>query len=139
MTQANSFDLVQKIAILNHELTNYLNTLIDFPGISANNYFYLMKLYQEPGITQSDFKALVQLNQSTVTRAVNALIKLGYIRQRPTKDRRSQKLFLTTSGQKVAEALIELLQRINQDLLSTTNVDARLMQIRLHLRQIQCR
>ncbi|MGO3610188.1 MAG: MarR family winged helix-turn-helix transcriptional regulator [Enterococcus sp.] len=107
---------VQRIAMLNQEITNLLNQQLQFPAINANNYFYLLKLLDNPGITQSDFNALIKVNQSTITRAINSLVEKGYIEKLPAKDKRSQLLQLTPLGTETAQGIKLEVDALNQHL-----------------------
>ncbi len=67
-------DFVQQVAVLNLVITNRTEILAPYE-VNASNYFYVMKIGKNPGITRSDFNQLVHLNHSSITRAVNHLIK----------------------------------------------------------------
>ena len=109
-------DIVQQLAILQREVTTLLNQQLAAYQLNANNYFYVLKLLENPGVTQSDFDQLVKLNQSTVTRGVNGLVKSGYVLKVPGKDRRSQQLYLTPAGEKIARSVSHVIATINQEL-----------------------
>lgn len=109
-------DIVQQLAILNRDVAALLNQRLAVHQLSANNYFYLLKLLENPGIVQSDFDRLVNLNQSTVTRGVNGLVKSGYVEKVPGKDRRSQQLFLTPIGEALAKEVDQIVTDVNQKL-----------------------
>ncbi|MDT2612496.1 MarR family winged helix-turn-helix transcriptional regulator [Enterococcus dongliensis] len=117
MTFTKEDGLVQRLALLNQEITVYLNHMLASPHINATNYFYLLKLLDYPEITQSKFSTLVKLNQSTITRAINALVKNGYIEKLNSEDKRSALLRLTPLGKKTALSIKEKVGKLNQFLL----------------------
>lgn len=116
MTFKKEDGLVQKLALLNYELTHYVNGLFTSPHINASNYFYLLKLLDYPEITQSAFSAVVKLNQSTITRAINALMENGYIEKLAAPDKRSALLRLTTLGRETAMEIKAQIDQLNADL-----------------------
>ncbi|MCI2019630.1 MAG: MarR family winged helix-turn-helix transcriptional regulator [Lentilactobacillus buchneri] len=111
-------DFIQQLAQLNHEMTDYLNHHISYPNINANNYFYLLKLLSNPNIIQNDFSSLVKLNQSTITRSVNALEKNGYLMKHAATDKRSHTLQLTESGTTAAKDISALIDDLNNNILA---------------------
>lgn len=117
MTLTEETGFVQQLALLNHEIINHLNKTLNFPHINANNYFYLLKLLDNPGITQSDFSTLVKLNQSTITRAINSLAEHGYVEKQPAADKRSSFLKLTSLGEQTASKVKKIIENLNDQLL----------------------
>lgn len=73
-----AYDLVQQIAILNNTVTTTINQRLKPYGLNASNYFYILKIAEHPLISQSQLNDLIQMNQSSVTRSVNNLIKPGW-------------------------------------------------------------
>lgn len=108
--------LAQKLALLNYEITSYINGLLPFPHINSSNYFYLLRLLDHPEITQRDFSFVLKLNQSSITRAINALMNHGYIEKIPSSDKRSALLRLTTLGEETALGIKERIDQLNETL-----------------------
>lgn len=109
-------DLIANIHMLNDALNQKLNSNFRNPNINATNYFYLLKVQDNPGISQKDFKRIIFVHQTTITRAINHFEKLGYvITHQDPDDKRTFHLSLTDSGEKVAN-------QIREDLLHTQNI-----------------
>ncbi|MFT8596401.1 MAG: MarR family winged helix-turn-helix transcriptional regulator, partial [Lentilactobacillus hilgardii] len=71
-----------------------------------------------PNIIQNDFSSLVKLNQSTITRSVNALEKNGYLMKHAATDKRSHTLQLTESGTTAAKDISALIDDLNNNILA---------------------
>lgn len=110
-------DLVQQLAILDRQVASTINIKLKPFGLTANNYFYLLKLKDNPNIISSDFNRLVQLNQSSVTRAINSLVEDGLVIKSVSEhDRRSDHLQLTETGLLIAEQAERVINELNHDL-----------------------
>lgn len=108
----DKFDLVQQIAQLNLASTNRINTLLTSYGVNSTNYFYIMKIGENPGVSQRDFNEIIHMNHSTITRAVNQLIKKGLVKKTTNlDDNRLIQLYLTSEGEKLN---LVVTQQINQ-------------------------
>lgn len=83
--------------------------------LNASNYYYLLHLNEHPGMSQDSLIQLIYLNPSNITRAIQQLVKLGYVNKtsNPT-DRRSVHLTLTAAGQALIPKIQQLLKRLNQ-------------------------
>lgn len=78
-----------------------------------------MKIGSNPGISQRDFNEIVHLNHSSITRAVNQLIKKGLVKKTTNpKDKRAAQLFLTTGGERVNNVVEREINQLNSDLMS---------------------
>ncbi|KRM39729.1 MarR family transcriptional regulator [Lentilactobacillus parafarraginis] len=106
---------IQHLAILYDKITQQLDSSIQLPGINHTNYFYLQKLAEHPGLTQSDFSQFVKLTQSTVTRAINKLVKLGYVQRKVAQnDGRRVELGLTQAGVDASKQINRLVDQLNR-------------------------
>lgn len=111
-------DLVQQIAQLNMEICQRLDKELAPYGVNSTNYFYVMKIQANPGIVQSEFTALVNMNPSTVTRAVNHLVSLGMVTKKAhPKDRRATQLYLTDLGAAKVVGINEVVNSLNNYLI----------------------
>ena len=68
--------------------------------------------------------SLTYLNPSNVTRAVNQLVNLGYVRKRQSKlDRRVYELSLTKRGERIYPEIVKLRQEVAENLLTEITGD----------------
>lgn len=74
----------------------YLDKQLEPFGINSSQYMYVIKVCNEPGISQQDFIEYFYVNPSNVTRAISVLEKSGYLERRTDeKDKRAWNLYPT--------------------------------------------
>ncbi|WP_461242604.1 MarR family winged helix-turn-helix transcriptional regulator [Secundilactobacillus muriivasis] len=118
-------DFVQQVAQLNLAIATHITETLAPYDVNASNYFYLMKIGDHPGIVQREFNDVVHLNPSSITRAVNHLIKKGLVDKRTNpEDRRATQLYLTADGQQITTAINQFIQQLNAELMSRLGPDA---------------
>ncbi|WP_098826450.1 MarR family winged helix-turn-helix transcriptional regulator [Secundilactobacillus silagincola] len=122
LTTSNKYfdaDFVQQVAVLNLVITNHITEMLAPYEVNASNYFYVMKISENPGITRSDFNQLVHLNHSSITRAVNHLIEKGLIKQSINpRDKRGTQLFLTDKGIQLNREITQKISELNANLMA---------------------
>ena len=65
-------------------------------GLNSSQYMYVIRVCQDPGMTQDQFLASFNIHPSNITRALVALEKDGFLlRRQSSKDRRTYQLFPT--------------------------------------------
>ncbi len=90
--------------LLDHEMRRF--------GLSQSTFGYLIGLYINDGQRQDQLFREIDVNKSTVARAVQKLEKLGYVRREPEqRDRRVVRVFLTAKALAIREELIGILKR----------------------------
>lgn len=121
MTPENYFDIdfVQQVAVLNLVITNHITEILTPYEVNASNYFYVMKISENPGIAKSDFNRLVHLNHSSITRAINHLIEKGLVKQTISPaDKRATQLFLTEKGTHLNRMIEQTINELNANLMT---------------------
>lgn len=112
-------DFVQQVAVLNLVIVTQISEDLAPYEVNATNYFYVMKIGEEPGITKSELNQLVYLNSSTITRAVNQLGKKGLIKQViDPDDRRATQLYLTEKGTRLNRGIDRYIKQLNAELMN---------------------
>lgn len=120
MTTQEPADLVQQVAELNYAIVKWLNTNLKSYGVTATNYFYVMKIGDHPGIVQNQLNTIIKVNPSTVTRAINHLIEDGFIiKEADPDDHRATRLRLSQMGETRASQITTVLDRLNGYLLDS--------------------
>jgi len=77
--------------------------------VTPEQWVVLFRLYERDGLTQSELGDRTVKDKTTVTRILDRLEKKGLLyRRRDTRDRRSQRIYLTESGTTVLGALMPL-------------------------------
>lgn len=93
--------IVKWLIIAGRQSSQHLGQQLARINISASQYYYLLKIHDNPGLTQKDLIEAEFINPSNVTRAIKQLVDQGLVdRRRSPKDKRAQKLKLTVDGEK---------------------------------------
>jgi Transcriptional regulators len=87
VTPAKDSDILKWLSIANRYTRIALDRQLQPYRLNASMYYYILRLHEQPRMTQDKLISLTYLNPSNVTRAVNQLVNLGYVRnasRRPT-------------------------------------------------------
>lgn len=123
VTGANDSDVLKWLSIANRYTRIALDRRLQPYRLNASMYYYILRLHEQPRLTQDKLISLTYLNPSNVTRAVNQLVNLGYVRKRQSKrDKRVYELSLTRKGERLYPEIIKLRQSVADDLLSDVPV-----------------
>ncbi|MFD1549798.1 MarR family winged helix-turn-helix transcriptional regulator [Levilactobacillus fuyuanensis] len=133
-TTGNDSDIVKWLSIANRYTRIALDRRLQPYRLNASMYYYILRLHEQPRLTQDKLISLTYLNPSNVTRAVNQLVNLGYVRKRQSKlDRRVYELSLTKRGERLYPEIVKIRQEVADNLLTeipATDHDALVDQIR---------
>ncbi|WP_407888393.1 MarR family winged helix-turn-helix transcriptional regulator [Levilactobacillus sp. N40-8-2] len=134
VTTGNDSDIVKWLSIANRYTRIALDRRLQPYRLNASMYYYILRLHEQPRLTQDKLISLTYLNPSNVTRAVNQLVNLGYVRKRQSKlDRRVYELSLTKRGERLYPEIVKIRQEVANSLLTeipTADHDALVEQIR---------
>ncbi|MCH5464195.1 MarR family winged helix-turn-helix transcriptional regulator [Levilactobacillus tujiorum] len=124
VTTGNDSDIVKWLSIANRYTRIALDRRLQPYRLNASMYYYILRLHEHPRLTQDKLISLTYLNPSNVTRAVNQLVNLGYVRKRQSKtDRRVYELSLTKRGERIYPEIVKLRQEVADRLLTDIAVD----------------
>lgn len=71
-------------------------------GLSKNQYIYLVRICENPGIIQEEIVYMVKVDRSTASRAIDKLERDGLIRKEQESDNRKNKaLYPTEKGKEM--------------------------------------
>lgn len=134
MTPTNDSDILKWLSIANRYTRIALDRRLQPYRLNASMYYYILRLHEQPRLTQDKLISLTYLNPSNVTRAINQLVALGYVRKRQSKsDKRVYELSLTRRGERLYPEIVKLRQAIADELLADVPAeqhDALVTQIR---------
>jgi len=117
-TEPNDSDIVKWLSIANRYTRIALDRRLQPYRLNASMYYYILRLHEQPRMTQDKLISLTYLNPSNVTRAINQLVNLGYVRKRQSKsDKRVYELSLTKRGERIYPDIVDLRQSVADDLL----------------------
>ncbi|MGF1842017.1 MarR family transcriptional regulator [Vibrio clamense] len=101
-------------------------------GLTVALWPTMMCLWEEEGITQRDIAVKSKVENSTTTRTLDKLEKLGLVeRQADPNSRRSFRIYLTEKGRAMEKDLLVLPAQVNRELLSSLDTDEQVDMIRL--------
>ncbi len=94
--------------------------------IGAGQFYILMPLYKNDGINQESLSQSLRINKAAITRAIQKLIKEGYVfRQKSGEDKRSYQVFLTEKGRQIEPHIKQIALKWEDILLSEFDSDHR--------------
>lgn len=84
------------ISILQRNTKRYFDTALETDPIGSGQHFFLLRIYENEGITMYDLARQGNFDKGTVTKAVQKMAELGYIRmETDARDRRIRHLYVT--------------------------------------------
>ncbi|WP_203639703.1 MarR family winged helix-turn-helix transcriptional regulator [Levilactobacillus wangkuiensis] len=100
---ANSFRSIGLIARVTATMGNQLFQADD---LANNQFIYLLRITEQPGITQTELANQLHVDPSTCLRTVRKLITSGYVsRETDDANKKRRPLVATTKGMAMAPAL----------------------------------
>ena len=124
------------INVLASQATKKLDQELKPYGITASLWPTLMCLWEEEGVTQREIAKKSQVENSTTTRTLDKLEKLGLVkRQQDPNSRRSFHIYLTKEGRLLKDLVQPIPVAINDSMQSALN-DAEQKELLSLLRKI---
>jgi len=93
------------ISLIYRYHAKFLNKQIKDVNLTYGLYPFLIGIYKNDGLSQEQLATLFSLNESTVTRNLNKLEKLGLIKKTPLK--RKKIITITDDGVGVAKSVMD--------------------------------
>ncbi|MBE1275053.1 MarR family winged helix-turn-helix transcriptional regulator [Enterovibrio baiacu] len=91
-------------------------------GLTVALWPTMMCLWEEEGVTQRQIALKAKVENSTTTRTLDKLEKLGLVERRDDPDsRRNYRIYLTESGKALRDKVAAIPMAINAELLTTLN------------------
>lgn len=103
-------------SVFNRRIRTEINRRCSPYGLNEANFFYLLIVDEDPGISQNRMIEIIQRDQSIVTRHINHLVDAGWLEKRTaTSDRRKSELFLTDKGREIIPVLDRIMDDISEE------------------------
>lgn len=110
MQESRDNSIHKWLIIAGRQVSQRLDQQLALIGLSASNYFYILKIHDNPGLTQKMLGEREFIDASNVTRAVKQLISQGLIERRPNlQDKRAYQLALTEKGTAIYPKIFQIL------------------------------
>lgn len=95
-------------------LNKKANELLKPYGLTDAYTYFLMALYQQDGLTQSEMHKQIGIEQPTAVRTLDRMERDGLItRTRSTADRRAVEIRLTKKGRKCQKIIEDCAEKLN--------------------------
>lgn len=92
----------------------YRNDKLEQEGLNGYQHTYILKICQNPGISQEQLAQMIYINKSNVTRQLALLEQNGFITRNPSeKDKRVMQVFPTQKALDIYPSVHKLLVQWN--------------------------
>ncbi|WP_213737616.1 MarR family transcriptional regulator [Bradyrhizobium sp. dw_411] len=106
-------------------LRNYIDHRAKGRGTTRAQWIVLFRLREQEGLSQVDLADVLELQPISLVRLLDRLVEHGLVERRhDPRDRRANRLFLTTAGRQLADDLDSLRESIATDVLQDVSVTA---------------
>lgn len=103
---------------LSRLLEKEANSLLKPHHITHGYTYFLLELYQQDGLTQTELYQRIQIEQPTAVRTLDRMERDGFILKKLSKDdRRVSKIYLTPKAMASRTELLSCAEQLNQKLL----------------------
>lgn len=93
-------NLIKWISVTDRYTKMYLDRLLEPLGLNSSQHMYIVRICQNPGITQDQFFKLFYIHPSNITRALTFLEKEGFLEKKTNpKDKRTCRLYPTEKAE----------------------------------------
>ena len=116
--------LVAQLVESSRLLRNYIDHRAKERGTTRAQWIVLFRLRQNEGLSQVDLADVLELQPISLVRLLDRLVEHGLLERRhDPKDRRANRLFLTTKGKRLVDELDSLRDSIATDVLHDLSDD----------------
>ncbi|PSW21933.1 MarR family transcriptional regulator [Photobacterium sanctipauli] len=120
------------INVVANRAAKVFDTELKKHGLTIALWPTLMCLWEEEGVTQTEISQKSKVENSTTTRTLDKLEKMGLVeRQADPNSRRSFRIYLTEKGRDLEQALLPIPIAINKEMLSSLEENEQQEMIRL--------
>lgn len=102
-------DFLKWLSITDRYTKMYLDRQLALLGLNSSQHMYILKICNEPGITQDQFLNLFYIHPSNITRSLAYLEKAGFLKKEPhKKDKRTCCLYPTEKALLANEQILAI-------------------------------
>jgi len=117
--------LVAQLVESSRLLRNFIDHRAKTRGTTRAQWIVLFRLREQEGLSQVDLADVLELQPISLVRLLDRLVEHGLLERRhDPKDRRANRLFLTTRGRELVDELDSLRDAIATDVLQDVPVEA---------------
>jgi MarR family transcriptional regulator for hemolysin len=124
MSQDLKRQLVAQLVESSRLLRNYIDHRAKGRGTTRAQWIVLFRLREQEGLSQVDLADVLELQPISLVRLLDRLVEHGLLERRhDPRDRRANKLFLTSVGRQLVDDLDSLRTSIAEDVLQDVATD----------------
>lgn len=117
MVKMNTLDFDQTLFRINKLYTEKTNSNLKEFNVTRSDMSFLLKLNEMGEMTQKDLAESRNLNNATVTRALERLEKKGFVnRVDDEKDKRKKNVLLTSEGKQVVNNILKKHEKFKKEI-----------------------
>jgi MarR family transcriptional regulator for hemolysin len=117
--------LVAQLVESSRLLRNYIDHRAKSRGSTRAQWIVLFRLRQQEGLSQVDLAEVLELQPISLVRLLDRLVEHGLLERRhDPKDRRANRLFLTSTGRQLVDDLDSLRDSVATDVMQDLSADA---------------
>jgi len=110
--------LITQLVESSRFLRNYIDHRAKGRGTTRAQWIVLFRLRDQEGLSQVDLADVLELQPISLVRLLDRLVEHGLVeRKHDPRDRRANRLFLTSAGRQLADDLVSLRESIATDVL----------------------
>ncbi|GAO99614.1 MarR family winged helix-turn-helix transcriptional regulator [Fructobacillus ficulneus] len=119
-------NLFRLIGTISRQATNEVNQQVKAYGLDNNLFLYLLRVLEEPGLTQFKLTQLVQVDKTTMSRSLKKLETQGYItKQSDPANKNFKKIFPTPAALAIEKTISAVEEDYIKIKLQTLSTDAK--------------
>jgi DNA-binding MarR family transcriptional regulator len=119
-----SKEVLREIGKIYRALNSFSDFLMKSINLEKGQYQFLLRVKENPGINQQDLSSILLLDKTTTAKAINKLVKKGYVLKKVGKnDKRNFNLYLTNKGKETCFFLDKEEQFVTKISLEELNTD----------------
>lgn len=108
-------NFIKWLSITDRHTRIYLDRHLAPLGLNSSQHMYIIKICQNPGITQDQFFTSFHINPSNITRSIATLEKNGFLRKEiNASDKRTCCLYPTSKATSAYTKIIEITEQWTQ-------------------------
>ena len=116
--------LIRWLSVAGRHTRMYLDQRFAPLGINSSQHMYIIKICENPGISQEQFLDLFYLHPSNITRALGGLIKSGFLtKEASPQDKRTYCLYPTQKAYDIYDQILSILDETQKILCSPLSQD----------------
>lgn len=101
--------ILRYISLLQRNTRRYFDLMLEQDQIGSGQQFFLLRIFENDGISMQDLAHLGSFDKGTVTRAVQKLVIEGYVRtEADPQDKRVRHIYLTERARPLIDHVYQI-------------------------------